>query len=146
MSLTKETASIRTQDVAHAWYVVDLKDVVLGRAAVQLANILRGKDKPSYTPNADTGDFVVVLNASSVRLTGTKMDKKMYRHHTQFVGGLKSQPARLYFQRNSEEAVRRAVWGMLPKGPLGRSLIKKLKVYAGTNHPHVAQNPIARAV
>jgi len=146
MSLTKETAHVRTEDAAHNWYVIDMKDVVLGRAAVQVANLLRGKGKPSYTPNADVGDFVVIINASSFKLTGKKMDDKMYRTHTQFMGGLKSSPARLYLQRNSEEAVRRAVWGMLPKGALGRRLIKKLKVYAGATHPHLAQNPIERTV
>lgn len=146
MSLTKETAHIRTQDAAHQWYIVDMKDVVLGRAAVQLANILRGKDKTNYSPNADTGDFIVVINAQQVKLTGNKFDNKMYRHHTQFIGGLKSFSAKLYLQRNSAEAIRRAVWGMLPKGPLGRRLITKLKVYAGATHPHAAQNPIAKVL
>ena len=146
MSLTKETKSMRTDDVAHQWYLIDMKDAVLGRAAVQVANLLRGKGKPAYTPHADAGDFVVVINAGDVKLTGKKMDNKMYRHHTQFIGGLKSTPARIYLQRHSEEAVRRAVWGMLPKGPLGRRLIKKLKVYADDRHPHAAQNPIARSL
>lgn len=143
MSLTRQTASIRHQDVPHQWHIVDLGDAVLGRAAVKIADVLRGKDKPSYTPNADTGDFVIVINAAKLKLTGNKMDDKMYRRHTQFMGGLKSFPARLYLQRSSEDAVRRAVWGMLPKGPLGRRIIKKLKVYAGAAHPHEAQNPVA---
>lgn len=146
MSLTKETDHIRHQDVPHQWHIVDFNDVVLGRAAVKIADVLRGKDKPSYTPNADTGDFVIVINAAKLKLTGKKMDDKMYRHHTQFMGGLKSFPARLYVQRNSEDAIRRAVWGMLPKGPLGRRIIKKLKVYAGATHPHAAQNPTALAL
>jgi large subunit ribosomal protein L13 len=143
MSLTKETRHMRAQDVAHAWHVIDLKGVVLGRAAVTVANLLRGKTNPAYTPNGDTGDFVVVVNASQLKLTGRKLDQKIYRHHTQFLGGMKSAPARIYLIKNSEQAVRAAVWGMLPKGPLGRKLIKKLKVYAGSEHPHGAQNPIA---
>lgn len=146
MSLSPQTTSVRKQDVPHQWYVVDLKDVVLGRAAVQLANILRGKDKPSFTPNSDCGDFVVVVNASQVKLTGNKMQTKMYHRHTGFAGGIKSEPARIFIGRKSEQAVRLAVWGMLPKGALGRRLITKLKVYAGSNHPHVAQNPVARSV
>ncbi len=146
MSLSPQTTSVRKQDVPHQWYVVDLKDVVLGRAAVQLANILRGKDKPSFTPNADCGDFVVVLNASQVKLTGNKMQNKMYHRHTGFAGGIKSEPARIFLGRKSEQAIRLAVWGMLPKGALGRRLITKLKVYAGAVHPHSAQNPIARSL
>lgn len=146
MSLSPQTTSVRKQDVPHQWYVVDLKDVVLGRAAVQLANILRGKDKPSFTPNADCGDFVVVLNASQVKLTGNKMQNKMYHRHTGYAGGIKSEPARIFLGRKSEQAIRLAVWGMLPKGALGRRLITKLKVYAGAVHPHTAQNPIARSL
>ena len=146
MSLSPQTTSVRKQDVPHQWYVVDLKDVVLGRAAVQLANILRGKDKPSFTPNADCGDFVVVLNSSQVKLTGNKMQNKMYHRHTGFAGGIKSEPARIFLGRKSEQAIRLAVWGMLPKGALGRRLITKLKVYAGAVHPHTAQNPIARSL
>lgn len=143
MSLSKETASIRKQDVPHTWYVVDLEGAVLGRAAVQVANILRGKDKPSFTPNADTGDFVVCVNASKIALTGNKMQTKMYHHHSQFIGGMKSSPARIFLVKRSESAFRQAVWGMLPKGALGRRLITKLKVYAGPTHPHAAQNPLA---
>ncbi len=146
MSLTKQTASLRSEDVVHAWYVVDLKDVVLGRAAVKLANLLRGRDRPSYTPNADCGSFVVVVNASQATLTGRKLDQKMYHHHTNFPGGIKSVPARRLLQRKSEQAIRLAVWGMLPKGALGRRLITKLKVYAGPVHPHSAQSPVAFAV
>ena len=146
MSLTKQTASLQKESVAHNWYVVDLNGAVLGRAAVKMANVLRGKGKPSYTPNADCGDFIVVINASKATLTGKKMENKMYHRHTGFAGGIKSEPARIYLQRKSEQAVRLAVWGMLPKGPLGRRLITKLKVYAGAHHPHAAQGPIAMAV
>ncbi|MSQ81363.1 MAG: 50S ribosomal protein L13 [Myxococcales bacterium] len=141
MSLTKQTASMQKESVPHQWYIVDLNGAVLGRAAVKLANILRGKDKPSYTPNADCGSFVVVVNASKATLTGKKMETKVYHRHTGFAGGIKSEPARVYLQRKSEHAVRLAVWGMLPKGALGRRLITKLKVYAGANHPHAAQEP-----
>ena len=141
MSLTKQTASMQKESVPHQWYIVDLNGAVLGRAAVKLANILRGKDKPSYTPNADCGSFVVVINASKATLTGKKMETKVYHRHTGFAGGIKSEPARVYLQRKSEHAVRLAVWGMLPKGALGRRLITKLKVYAGANHPHAAQEP-----
>ncbi len=146
MSLSKQTVSVRTEDAPHQWYVIDLKDAVLGRAAVNIANILRGKDKPSYTPNADVGDFVVVINAAQFKLTGNKMDDKIYRHHSQHMGGLKEFTAKAFIARNSPEAVRRAVWGMLPKGALGRRLITKLKVYPGPQHKHAAQNPIARAI
>lgn len=146
MSLSKQTVSVRTEDAPHQWYVIDLKDAVLGRAAVNIANILRGKDKPSYTPNADVGDFVVVINAAQFKLTGNKMDDKIYRHHSNHMGGLKEFRAKAFIARNSAEAVRRAVWGMLPKGALGRRLITKLKVYPGPQHKHAAQNPIARAV
>lgn len=146
MSLSKQTVSIRTADAPHQWYVIDLKDVILGRAAVNIANILRGKDKSSYTPNADVGDYVVIINAAKVKLTGKKMDTKIYRHHSQHIGGLKEFSAKAFIARNSEEAVRRAVWGMLPKGALGRRLITKLKVFPGSEHKHAAQNPIARAV
>ncbi|MBM4342355.1 MAG: 50S ribosomal protein L13 [Deltaproteobacteria bacterium] len=146
MSLTKQTASLQKDQVVHQWYVVDLDGAVLGRAAVRMANMLRGKDRPSFTPNADCGDYVVVINAAKATLTGKKMEAKMYHRHTGFPGGIKSEPARIYLSRKSERAVRLAVWGMLPKGALGRRLITKLKVYAGPNHPHAAQNPIALPV
>jgi len=146
MSLTKQTVSVHKEDAEHPWYVVDLKDVVLGRAAVHVANALRGKDRPSYTPNADCGAFVVVVNASQATLTGRKLDQKLYHRHSGFAGGIKSEPARVVLARKSELAVRQAVWGMLPKGALGRRLITKLKVYAGANHPHGAQNPVALAI
>jgi len=146
MALTKETQSIRTEDAPHAWYVIDFKDVVLGRAAVQVANLLRGKGKPSYTPHTDVGDFVVVINAGQVALTGKKMERKLYHHHTNHPGGIKTFTAKTMIARNAPEAIRRAVWGMLPKGALGRRLITKLKVYPGAAHPHEAQNPISYTV
>ena len=123
------------------WHVIDVAGLTLGRAATQIATLLRGKHKTDYTPNIDSGDFVVVLNAQKVHLTGNKLDDKLYRKHTLFLGGLKSRPAREMLQTRSDEVIRRAVWGMLSKGPLGRVIIKKLKVYSGAEHPHSAQQP-----
>lgn len=131
-------------EAAHAqreWYVVDLKGQVLGRAATRIASVLRGKHKPTYTPNVDCGDFVIVINAGQVELTGRKLDDKLYRHHTQFPGGLIEIPAKELLDKHPDRAIRRAVWGMLPKGPLGRRLIKKLKIYRGAEHEHAAQKP-----
>ena len=142
MSLTKSTDSIRGQDIERKWYIADLNGVVLGRAAVKIANLLRGKGKPSFTPHTDTGDVVVVINCAKVQLTGRKREQKMYRHHTQYPGGLKETKAATMLVEKSDEAVRRAVRGMVPKGPLGRQMMKKLKVYRGVDHPHAAQNPV----
>jgi large subunit ribosomal protein L13 len=123
------------------WHVVDVAGLTLGRAATQIATLLRGKHKPTFTPNTDCGDFVVVLNAQKVNLTGKKLDDKIYRHHSLFLGGLKERPAKEMLATRSQEVIRRAVWGMLPKGPLGRVIIKKLKVYSGAEHRHEAQQP-----
>lgn len=123
------------------WHVVDVAGLSLGRAATQIAHLLRGKHKPTYTPNVDSGDFVVVLNAGKIVLTGGKPETKIYYHHTEYLGGLKQRPAKEMLATRSQEMIRRAVWGMLPKGPLGRVIIKKLKVYTGTDHPHTAQQP-----
>jgi len=142
MSLSKTTVYYRAQDVQQSWYVVDLKDAILGRAAVRIAQMLRGKNKPTFTPNADTGDFVICINAGAVKFTGNKIETKLYRRHTGWFGGLKTEPARIFAARKPEEAIRLAVRGMLPKGPLGRALLKKLKVYAGAEHPHDAQKPV----
>ncbi len=142
MSLSKSTDSIRTEDVERVWYVVDVEDMVLGRVATRIANVLRGKSKPTFTPHTDTGDFVIVLNAEKITLTGRKMEQKLYRYHTGFPGGLKETSARKLLDTKGGEAVRRAVRGMLPKGPLGRQMLRKLKVYTGTEHPHAAQKPI----
>jgi large subunit ribosomal protein L13 len=134
--LTKEAAEAQRE-----WHVVDLNNQVLGRAATKIAMVLRGKHKPTFTPNADCGDFVVVINASKVRLTGNKGDTKQYRWHTEFPGGLREMKADHFIAAHPDRAVRRAVWGMLPKGPLGRRLIKKLKIYSGAEHEHAAQKP-----
>ncbi|WP_428268048.1 50S ribosomal protein L13 [Haliangium sp.] len=128
-------------DIQRKWYVVDLEGQVLGRAATRIASVLRGKHKPSYTPHVDTGDFVVVLNADKVRLTGAKLQNKMYRYHTQYPGGLRETPAHKLLQTHPDRVIRAAVRGMLPKNRLGRKMLKKLKVYAGPNHEHVAQQP-----
>jgi large subunit ribosomal protein L13 len=123
------------------WQVVDVAGLTLGRAATQIAHVLRGKHKPTFTPHVDSGDFVVVLNAHKVHLTGKKMDGKLYYRHSLYPGGLSTfTPAEL-LKRNPKELVERAVWGMLPKGPLGRRMYKKLKVYASDKHPHAAQTP-----
>jgi large subunit ribosomal protein L13 len=125
------------------WHVVDVAGLTLGRAATQIAHILRGKHKPTFTPNVDCGDFVIVVNAGKVHLTGKKMQGKLYYRHTLFPGGLVTLPAEEMLRRKPTEPIKRAVWGMLPKGPLGRKLYKKLKVYATAEHPHAAQQPAA---
>lgn len=139
--LSKEAAHEQRE-----WYVIDLENMVLGRAATRIASVLRGKHKPTYTPNQDSGDFVIVVNASKLKLTGTKMANKQYRDHTGYVGHLREESADKLLARYPDRLVRRAVWGMLPKGPLGRKLIKKLKIYAGPEHNHAAQQPRALAV
>lgn len=134
--LTNEAALAQRE-----WYVVDLEDQVLGRAATKIATVLRGKHKPTYTPNVDSGDFVIVVNASKLKLTGQKMKNKLYRYHTLYPGGLREISAEKLLASHPDRLVRSAVWGMMPKGRLGRALIKKLKIYAGPEHEHVAQQP-----
>lgn len=126
---------------AHAWYVADVEGQTLGRAATKIADVLRGKHRPTFTRHADAGDFVVVVNAEKVKLTKDKWQTKLYRDHSLFPGGLRTQTAEQLNNRHPGDLVRRAVRGMLPKGPLGRRIYKKLKVYAGTEHPHSAQQP-----
>jgi large subunit ribosomal protein L13 len=133
----------RKMEVPRDWYVVDAQGKVLGRLATRVAMILRGKNKASFTPHADAGDFVVVVNAAQVRLTGRKLDQKCYYRHSGYPGGLKTTTARQLLQRKPEEILRHAVRGMLPKNSLGRSLLKKLKIYAGGEHPHQAQQPVS---
>ena len=127
--------------VERKWYIVDAKNLVLGRFASQVAARLRGKHKPTYTPHCDTGDHVIIINADQVRLTGKKLDQKIYYRHSGYPGGLKATPYRKLMQEKPEFAVRHAVVGMLPKGPLGRQMARKLRVYAGSEHPHEAQKP-----
>jgi large subunit ribosomal protein L13 len=123
------------------WYVVDAEGKTLGRLATQLAGILSGKTKPEYTPHCDTGDFVVVINAEKVTVTGKKMDQKRYWRHSGYPGGIRSRTLREMLDRQPEEVLRKAVKGMLPRNKLGRAQLTKLKVYAGTDHPHAAQQP-----
>lgn len=130
---------------AKKWYLVDAKGETLGRLATRIATVLRGKHKPTYTPYLDTGDFVVVINAEKVATTGQKMTGKVYYHHSMYPGGLKSVPLEKLSAKKPEEVIQKAVWGMLPKGPLGRDMFKKLKVYTGDKHPHQAQGPVALA-
>ena len=129
------------QPFAHAWYVADVEGKTLGRAATKIADVLRGKHRPTFTSHMDAGDFVVVINADKVRLTGNKWSGKLYRDHSLFPGGLRTLTAEQLLKRHPTDLVKRAVWGMLPKGPLGRRIYKKLKVYAGAEHPHAAQLP-----
>lgn len=131
----------KTADVQRKWYIVDAQDVVLGRLATRVASVLRGKHKPTYTPHVDTGDYVIIINADKAVLTGKKLDQKMYYHHSGFPGGLKETPYRRLMAEKPEFAVKKAIVGMLPKGPLGRSMAKKLRVYAGTEHEYAAQKP-----
>jgi large subunit ribosomal protein L13 len=123
------------------WYVIDAQGQVLGRMASEIAKILRGKNKPLFTPNADTGDFVVVVNAREIRLTGRKFEKKMYYRHTDYPGGIRERTAARMLDASPEDLIRLAVKGMLPKNRLSRRLVTKLKIYAGPEHPHSAQKP-----
>lgn len=136
-----KTYMAKAHEVERKWYVVDATDKTLGRLASQIATILRGKHKAIYTPHVDTGDFVIVVNAEKVALTGKKLDQKLYRHHSLYPGGLKETPYRKLLETKPELAIEEAVRRMLPKGPLGRKMLKKLKVYSGPNHNHEAQKP-----
>ncbi len=138
-----KTYTARAGEVPRLWYVVDAQGKVLGRLASRIAMVLRGKNKPTFTPHLDTGDFVVVVNAAQVQLTGRKLDNKMYYRHSGFTGGLKTVSARGLLQKKPTDLLRHAVRGMLPKNSLGRQLLKKLKIYPGGEHPHQAQEPVA---
>lgn len=131
----------KAETVDRKWYVVDAEDQVLGRLATQIATLLRGKHKAEYTPFVDTGDFVVVVNAEKIRVTGKKAQQKLYRHHSGYMGGLKEVPYEQMLDKHPERILEAAVKGMLPKNSLGRKMFKKLKVYAGPDHPHAAQKP-----
>jgi large subunit ribosomal protein L13 len=130
---------------ARRWYVIDAQDKVLGRLATQIANVLRGKHNPTFTPHQDTGDFVIVVNAAGLRLTGNKLDAKLYHRHSGYPGGLRSRPAGRELREHPERLLRLAVQGMLPKNRLGRQLATKLKIYVGKDHPHGAQQPVPLA-
>ena len=131
----------KPNEVERKWYVVDAEGMVLGRLASQVASILRGKNKPTYTPNVDTGDHVIIINADKVVLTGNKLTDKIYYHHTGYVGHMKETPYGELMAKKPEFAVKKAIVGMLPKGPLGRKMATKLRVYAGAEHGHEAQKP-----
>ena len=136
-----KTFVAKEHEVQKKWYVVDAKDKIVGRIATQIAMRLRGKHKPIFTPHADTGDFVVVVNADKVAFTGRKWDNKIYYRYTGYIGGLKKMTAKEMLEKKPEEIIRFAVKRMLPKNSLGRSQLKKLKIYAGPDHPHEAQQP-----
>ncbi|MCI7740322.1 MAG: 50S ribosomal protein L13 [Lachnospiraceae bacterium] len=127
--------------IERKWYVVDATDMTLGRLASEIAKVLRGKNKPVFTPHIDTGDYVIVTNAEKIKVTGKKMNQKIYYHHSDYVGGMKEATLAEMLAKKPEKVIELAVKGMLPKGPLGRSMIKKLFVYAGSEHKHVAQKP-----
>ena len=136
-----KTMFAKTSEVNKRWYVVDASDMVVGRLASRVASVLRGKTKPIYTPHVDTGDYVIVINAEKVRLTGNKINTKMYYHHSGYPGGIKKESARELMKESPEKVIISAVRGMLPKNRLGRRQLKKLKVYRGPEHPHLAQKP-----
>jgi len=137
-----KTFSAKPAEVRRDWYVVDATNKTLGRLSTEIASRLRGKHKPEYTPHVDTGDYIVVVNAEKIRVTGNKLKDKMYHHHTGYIGNLKSVPLDKLLETHPERAVESAVKGMLPKGPLGRKMLAKLRVFAGPEHTHVAQQPI----
>tara|TARA_B110000503_G_scaffold13903_1_gene18922 strand:+ start:40130 stop:40558 length:429 start_codon:yes stop_codon:yes gene_type:complete len=136
-----KTISAKAEAVNRDWFVVDAADKTLGRLASQIAHRLRGKHKAEYTPHVDTGDYIVVVNAEKIRVTGAKSKDKMYHHHTQYPGGLKTISFEKLIEKAPERVLQGAVKGMLPKNTLGRAMFRKLKVYAGTEHPHAAQQP-----
>jgi len=136
-----KTFHANPQTIRHDWFVVDAQDKTLGRLASEIARRLRGKHKAEYTPSVDTGDYIVVINAEKVAVTGNKLEDKMYHHHTGYIGNLKSMNLATLLERHPERVIEKAVKGMLPKNSLGRVMYKKLKVYAGAEHPHAAQQP-----
>ena len=135
------TTIAKPADVVHAWYIIDAKDQVLGRLASRIATVLRGKHKTNFTTHVDGGDFVIVINADQVRLTGKKLDQKQYHHYSGYKGGLRSRTARDLLSNQPERVLRFAVQGMLPTNRLSRQIINKLKIFAGASHPHDAQQP-----
>jgi large subunit ribosomal protein L13 len=136
-----KTYTAKPGEIERSWYVVDAESKTLGRLATQIADVLRGKGKPAYTAHVDTGDFVIVVNAEKIHVTGQKLDQKMYYRHSGYPGGLRTRTLREQLERRPEEVIRKAVRGMLPKNRLAAAQLRKLKVYAGPDHPHAAQNP-----
>jgi large subunit ribosomal protein L13 len=140
---TMKTYMANPDKIERKWYVVDATDCTLGRLASEVAKVLRGKNKPEFTPHVDTGDYVIVVNAEKIKVTGKKMDQKIYYHHSDYVGGMKETTLAEMLAKKPEKVIELAVKGMLPKGPLGRTMYKKLFVYAGPEHNHAAQKPEA---
>jgi len=138
-----KTYTAKPREIEQTWYLLDAEGKTLGRLATQIADLLRGKGKPQYTPHIDTGDFVVVVNAAPIHVTGNKLEQKLYYRHSGYPGGLRSRTLAEQLARRPEEVIRKAVKGMLPKNKLAARQIVKLKVYAGPDHPHEAQNPVA---
>ena len=139
--MNNTTYSAKKSEIESKWYVIDAKGIPVGRVATEAAKLLRGKHKPTYTPSIDTGDHVIVINCKDAILTGKKLDQKMYRHHSGYIGGLKETSARVMMENNPEKAMMHAIKGMLPHTKLGRQMIKKLRVYAGSEHEQAAQKP-----
>lgn len=131
----------KKNEIERKWYIIDAANKPLGRVATEVAKLLRGKHKPTFTPNADVGDYVIVINCKDAILTGNKLNQKIYRHHSGYIGGMKETPAKVLLEKNPEKAMMTAVKGMLPHNTLGRNSLKKLRVYAGENHDHEAQKP-----
>ncbi|MGY6588767.1 MAG: 50S ribosomal protein L13 [Wenzhouxiangella sp.] len=138
-----KTYSAKPQDIRRQWHLIDAEGKTLGRLSTEIARRLRGKHKPEFTPHMDTGDYIVVINAEKVHVTGKKLSDKMYHHHTGYIGNLKSESLEQLLARKPEKVIQTAVKGMMPRGPLGRAMLRKLKVYAGAEHPHTAQQPQA---
>tara|TARA_B100000886_G_scaffold141231_1_gene95701 strand:+ start:13106 stop:13531 length:426 start_codon:yes stop_codon:yes gene_type:complete len=136
-----KTTALRSQDIEQKWYLIDCSEKTLGRLSVRVANILRGKTKPEYTPNADVGDFVILINAKNIKVTGSKTDDKVYYSHSGYPGGIKQINFKNLLEKDPEKVLRNSIKGMLPKNRLNRQIIKKLKIYADDTHPHEAQNP-----
>ena len=139
--MNNTTYSPKMAEIERKWYIIDAANKPLGRVATEAAKLLKGKHKPTYTPNIDTGDHVIILNAKDVILTGNKLDNKIYRHHSGYIGGMKETPARVMLEKNPEKAMTLAIKGMLPHNSLGRVQLKKLRVYAGSEHENQAQKP-----
>ena len=139
--MNNTTYSAKSNDIKRQWYIIDASGKSLGRVAAEAAKLLRGKHKPTFTPNIDTGDHVIILNVKDAILTGKKLDQKVYRHHTGYIGNMKETSARVMMENNPEKAMMLAIKGMLPHNRLGRQMYKKLFVYAGNEHPHTAQKP-----
>ena len=139
--MNNTTYSIKKNEIERKWYIIDAADKPLGRVATEAAKLLRGKHKPTYTPNMDNGDHVIVLNCKDVILTGKKLDQKIYRHHSGYIGGMKETPARVMMDKNPEKAMMLAIKGMLPHNSLGRQMLKKVRIYSGSEHENIAQKP-----